>query len=149
MPASPGGLRFAKLRAEERSFIVVNSMDSVGRESKHVAVAVCSPTSGLVGDRLAIITHRGRGRFELRGFAPNGAPAEPDATLAACAAVAVHRRYGYREVSLRDAGHDHDARITGDSVRVRTTSRATGGPAGEIESHIHVAYLFDGEFRNW
>ncbi|MDT8912352.1 hypothetical protein [Amycolatopsis sp. PS_44_ISF1] len=133
-------MRFANLRAEGRSHVVVNTVDATAGGWKQLAVAVCGEGTGLFAHRLAVLSHRGRGTFDLRCFRPDGSAGEPDVPLLACAARAVQRRYGYRRTLLRSSGRVHLAELTGDSVSVRPWPE--DAPPGVP---VPVTYLFDGE----
>lgn len=104
---------------------------------------MCGESSGVSGDRFAVLTHRGRANFDLLCFEPDGSPGEADPPLAASAAMSIRRRYGYHSASLRGSGRTYRVETTGETVSVRPWSKTTTDTADE--TRVHVTYLFEGE----
>ncbi|MEU4519407.1 hypothetical protein AB0F52_11905 [Amycolatopsis sp. NPDC024027] len=90
-----------------------------------------------------MLSHRGRANFD---FAPDGTPAESDATWAAVAATSIRRRYGYRHILLHTDGRTCQTQITGDTVSVQPWPAATGNT---VLTRVDVTYLLEDELIGW
>jgi diaminopimelate epimerase len=138
-------MRISKLRAEGRSYILVNTIDAADDDWKRLAALVCAESSGVAGDGFAVLAHRGRAHFDMRSFEPDGTPAEAGEPLAACAATSIRRRYGYRSALLHADGQAYWTQITGETVSVRPWPQCEDTESA-VPARVHVAYLLEGEF---
>lgn len=134
------GVGFVKLRSGELGFLVVNIVDSQRREGKDLAPVLCGEMVGGAG--LAVIGHKGQGRFTIECFEPDGSLLWRNEhlldRLVACAAHTIRKRYGMSRPVLTWQKLRLTAVVERDRVVVSDTDR-------DQEREYLVTLLFEGE----